>query len=454
MRRVFRTVVGPLIALFVIFCGFKFFPKPASALPSYARQTGLPCAACHLGFPELTPTGRAFKLNGYVWPGGESGLPPIAAVLQPAFTNTNSGQPGGAAPHFGPNNNFALQQASLFYGGAIDADLGVGAFAQTTYDSASRRFGWDNTDVRFAHAGAAGDVPFVYGLTLNNNPTVQDVWNTTPAWRFPYISSELAPTPAARTLIEGAQAQQVLGLGAYTFWNNLLYVELTGYRSLSTNTQTFLGVDTGGENSIDGFAPYWRIAIEPTWGKNSLEFGTFGISDVIFPQRITSNGADRITDLGVDAQYQFIGDQNAVSLQTSLILESEAWDASQPLGLTANAHDNLRSFNTKLSYLYDQTVGASLGYFNINGSTDPGLYAASAIGGSASGSPNSNGFIAEIDYMPFNNGGPSFWPWLNAKVGLQYIAYNKFNGGTTNYDGFGRNASGNNTLFLFCWIAF
>ena len=56
--------------------------------------------------------------------------------------------------------------------------------------------------------------------------------------------------------------------------------------------------------------------------------------------------------------------------------------------------------------------------------------------------------------MPFNNGGPSFWPWLNAKVGLQYIAYTKFNGGATNYDGFGRSASANNTLFLYTWIAF
>jgi hypothetical protein len=29
-----------------------------------------------------------------------------------------------------------------------------------------------------------------------------------------------------------------------------------------------------------------------------------------------------------------------------------------------------------------------------------------------------------------------------------------FNGGTTNYDGFGHDASGNNTLFLYAWLAF
>jgi hypothetical protein len=36
------------------------------AVPSFARQTGMTCAACHTVFPELTPFGRELKLNGYV----------------------------------------------------------------------------------------------------------------------------------------------------------------------------------------------------------------------------------------------------------------------------------------------------------------------------------------------------------------------------------------------------
>ena len=39
---------------------------PSRAVPSFARQTGMACAACHTVFPELTPFGREFKLNGYV----------------------------------------------------------------------------------------------------------------------------------------------------------------------------------------------------------------------------------------------------------------------------------------------------------------------------------------------------------------------------------------------------
>ena len=40
--------------------------SPSWAVPSFARQTGMTCAACHTVFPELTPFGREFKLNGYV----------------------------------------------------------------------------------------------------------------------------------------------------------------------------------------------------------------------------------------------------------------------------------------------------------------------------------------------------------------------------------------------------
>jgi hypothetical protein len=42
----------------------------------------------------------------------------------------------------------------------------------------------------------------------------------------------------------------------------------------------------------------------------------------------------------------------------------------------------------------------------------------------------------------------------NLKLGIQYTIYTVYNGGGRNYDGFGRNASDNNTLFLYAWLAF
>src|ERR1700676_4949482 len=114
---------SPAIALLIVAGAALFIDPPkAQAPPSYARQTGQQCPACHNGFPELTPYGRLFKLNGYVFGGGQSDLPALAAMLVPSFTHTDSGQAGGAATHYGPNDNFATPQSgSLFYGGAISS---------------------------------------------------------------------------------------------------------------------------------------------------------------------------------------------------------------------------------------------------------------------------------------------------------------------------------------------
>jgi hypothetical protein len=83
------------------------------------------------------------------------------------------------------------------------------------------------------------------------------------------------------------------------------------------------------------------------------------------------------------------------------------------------------------------------------------VYAPAALTGSANGSPNSQAIIAQVDWTPFGSDTThAGYPWLNVRIGLQYTAYLSFNGGTTNYDGSGRNASDNNTLMLFTWWAF
>ena len=37
----------------------------------------------------------------------------------------------------------------------------------------------------------SNDHELILGVTLNNNPTVQDVWNTTPAWGFPHSGTSV-----------------------------------------------------------------------------------------------------------------------------------------------------------------------------------------------------------------------------------------------------------------------
>jgi hypothetical protein len=438
------VITGATIAVVLV---IGLTPRCAVSLPLYARQTGQPCATCHTAFLELTPFGRRFKLGGYTLGGGDWTGPPFAVMLQaPTFTHTEAGQEGGAAPHFGTNNNFALQQVSLFTGGRVTDNLG--AFIQGTYDGVARRLGWDNTDIRFADKVSVGGHELLWGVTANNNPTVQDVWNTIPAWSFPYISSALAPTPTASTFIEQVYAQQVAGVSAYSFLDDVFYLEFGGYRPLSTNTQLALGVDTTGQSPISGVAPYWRVAFEPNFGNHSWEVGTFGLASKVVPMRMSGAGTDSFTDIGFDTQYQYLGDPHTVTVRAAWIHENRNTSASQTLGLADNSNDTLRSLNTSVSYIYDHTWSLTAGRFSIGGTADPRLY------GTVTGSPNSAGWITEIAYLPFSYGGPSFWPWLNMRIGLQYVLYNKFDGATTNINGAGRNAHNNNTIFAYAWIMF
>jgi hypothetical protein len=439
-----RTWVG--LSLLI---GYAVLIVPdARALPSFARQTSLPCTACHTAFPALTDFGRAFKLNGYLLSSGESKLPPIAFMAQPSFTHTNKKQKPKPASGFNTNDNFALNQASVFYGGRIIPDY-VGAFVQGTYDGVEHEFAWDNADVRFAHTTSIAGQELAYGITANNNPTVSDLWNTTPAWTFPYSTSGLAPGPAAAPLIQGGLAQEVVGLGGFGMWNDNVYVEADGYMSLSRNALDALGPDPEDDPEIKDIAPYWRIAGQHNWDNNYLEVGTFGLYAATHPGRDKSEGADHTVDVGFDAQYQYSGDKHDFSVLTSFILEENDWDASKQLGLSSNSHDSLYSFSLTPSYLYDKTYGLTVNYFSIWGDKNEDLY------GTRTGSPDSNGFVFQLDWLPLNkNGGPSFWPYSNIKLSLQYTLYTEFDGSSSNFDGAGRDASDNNTLYLQAWIAF
>ena len=65
MKKVVITLLASVPALSLAFLT-TLTPRSIQAVPSYARQTGLPCSGCHYTPPELNPAGRKFKLFGYV----------------------------------------------------------------------------------------------------------------------------------------------------------------------------------------------------------------------------------------------------------------------------------------------------------------------------------------------------------------------------------------------------
>jgi hypothetical protein len=118
---------------------------------------------------------------------------------------------------------------------------------------------------------------------------------------------------------------------------------------------------------------------------------------------------------------------------------------------TSSALNQLRMNTT---YFYQNTYGITLGWQYTWGKANPLLFPPAPITGSRTGKPNSNAFIVEADWIPFGKDDSWARPFVNLKIGLQYVAYTMFNGATRNYDGFGRNASDNNTVFLYAWMAF
>jgi hypothetical protein len=427
--------------------------SPAQAIPSFARQTGKPCAQCHTVAygVALTAYGRQFKLNGYVWGDAETVMPPVAVMVQGGFTHTSKDQVEAPAAHFATNDNLSVDQVSLFYGGRITKD--VGAFVQVTYSGEDRITTWDNLDVRFAHSMTIGNTPLVFGISVNNNPTVQDLWNSTPAWAYPFISSGLAPGPAAAPVIAGGLGQVVLGATAYAMVGDHLYLEAGGYRGVSDHWLRNVGLGPDDNLHLDGVSPYWRAAWQMDFGKNYVSVGSFGLNTKLHPDP-TSPATDRFNDIGFDVTYQYVGDTgHALSANFNVIHEKQSLDATFAGGGSASSTDHLNTVGFDLTYAYQQTYAASVGLFNTSGSTDMGLYAPNPADGSLSGSPDSRGYIVQLEYVPFGKLDSFARPWLNLRLGLQYTGYQRFNGAGANYDGFGRSASDNNTLFGFFWFA-
>ncbi len=434
-------------------------PPKVQAVPSYARQTGLPCSGCHYAPPELNPAGRRFKLFGYVDRGDDTKTVnadggkkraaldllaslPLSVMLETSFTSTKSPAPTTQ------NGNFEFpQDISLFLSGAWTSN--VGSFLQVTYDSQGDNFSMDNTDIRYANKTKLGGKELVYGLDLNNNPTLDDLWNSTPAWGYPWVSSDVAPTPGAAAIINGSLAQDVAGFGGYAMWNSHLYADVSVYRSEHIGgSQPNPG--TGFSYNIHGVAPYWRVAWQQLTAKTQYEIGTYGMHMSSTPNQIVNaNGVtgpeDAYTDFAFDTQIdRTLFRTDVLSFRGTFIRENANLLASVAQGLTAFGSHHLNTVMANAEYHFGNKYTGTFGVFDTGGTVDPALYAPAAVTGSANGDPRGAGYIANVSY----------WPWQNLQLAAQYTGYTRFNGGTTNYDGSGRNASANNTVYLDAKIIF
>jgi hypothetical protein len=465
----------------------------AQALPTFARQTGQNCVACHAGgqFPELTPYGRMFKMTGYTIGARTIPLSVMGVVSAAKVANTSKSDDPPA--DFQKDGSPLFATGSYFVAGKVTDNLG--AFVQVTYDNYAAQgtdgsfhghTNADNMDFRYADHFVDINRDLVVGISANNNPSVSDPWNTAAAW-MQYVP---VPSPTSYQFIDGnapypgfGSGGNVAGISAYMFWNKTIYAELGTYRT-ANRAFSFMsaGIDDAGTTKLAGDNnPYWRLAYSHEWGPHNIMVGTSGMTAHVYDGGTDisdRNNLGRFRNTGVDAQYQYLLDPHTVTAQVAYMRQVQTYSANTLAGAAssyfladgvtpvapANPSDTTNVFRAKASYIYQAKYGGSVAFFNSTGttntlnqtsgydsngqitSTDPlatGI-TSTRVSGNLSGNPATRGMTYEL-----------FWtPVQYARVGAQYTAYSKFNGASDNYDGLGRNARDNNTLFAYVWFAY
>lgn len=192
-----------ILALATIFFTTAFIP-PASALPLFARQTGMECAACHFQhFPMLTAFGRSFKAGAFSMVGAQGkveseglSIPNTLnmavlttlgytktnadnAATDPALAGTGARTPGDGAFYVpGTNGEF-----SLFAGGRTSENSGA-----------------------LAELGMLQDAGTGAGLSSAKMPMLWEVADGTRAGLVPFTTSGQGASYGYEVLNTGANA--------------------------------------------------------------------------------------------------------------------------------------------------------------------------------------------------------------------------------------------------------
>jgi len=154
---------------------------------------------------------------------------------------------------------------------------------------------------------------------------------------------------------------------------------------------------------------------------------------------------DGYTDYAVDFQLdQTVFRKDVISVRGTYIGENSSLNATYNAGGAQQINHHLNTLLANAEYHYGNRISGTVGWFDTEGTVDPMLFTQSPVSGSVNGDPRGAGYNLNFSY----------WPMQNLQLAAQYTGYTRFNGGSTNYDGAGRNATGNNTVYLLARFIF
>lgn len=258
-----RTKLFVAVAALFLFALTLYVPREASAVPAFARQTGMACNSCHFQhFPTLNAFGRAFKAGGYTMVGGQSliegdflSLPSTlnaSLITKIRFRKTN-----GADEIAEPTNKGELQfpdEAALILGGRVGEN--VGFLLESSLKDGDSRF-------------TSFKIPFTY--TIGNDTKLAVIPFTTDAGGAAY-GYELLNTGAIRMSRpiehrEEISAQQFLGTDT-----EATGISFVVHRELYHANYTMWSHNHG-DTDAGPYLHYARLAVTPTYAGWDLGAG-------------------------------------------------------------------------------------------------------------------------------------------------------------------------------------
>lgn len=269
MKKIVLSLAGALAA--------TAFAPEASAIPAFARQTGMACTACHAQhFPILNSFGRAFKAAGYTMMGAQGkvegehlSLPETlnaSIVMKIRYQDNNQAGPVGPSDavrqNVGGGQLQFFDEFALLFGGRIADNVG---------------FILEGQMMNTGPLAASFRMPFVYdvgGAKLSVIPFTTDAFSA--AYGYELSSGGImranrwaehrAETSAVQWLANSGDGATA-GLGAATGFafvaqNDMGWINVTKF-----NTSSMPGggnSDKGAGGDLD--STYVRIAATPTLG--------------------------------------------------------------------------------------------------------------------------------------------------------------------------------------------
>jgi hypothetical protein len=352
-------------------------PQESSAVPSFARQFGKPCSACHTMWPRLTATGREFKLTGYTdvdpdYPRIEQDrldllryAPLSLSVISLPYTKT-SGQ---------DDETNIPDEVALFYAGRITPN--IGAFIEPVLAP----------DFNFEFAKIAAYRRVAEGkATIGLVGGKMDAGGVDPYNTIRFTSYHTLNLPAvldeehgrdSGDLFQFGSTENVGIIGNAKFFRNMIYAAAGIFR---------------GHESSDPWDFYGRLAFEYPVTYYAFLEGGFVIYDG--KERYNAGSGNEyesnVSRFGVDASLQIENGPHIFDI-IGLYMKGKDEDIDGP-GIDVESD----GWYGEITYFYNRTYGATFAYDYMNSDEDHSL--------------NKEGPVFNITYVP----------WLNTKLALEY----------------------------------